>query len=357
MNSEELRQEVDNIQWFHRYEIAPGIMTNGVSDMNKRGPYFDIPADLTGKRVLDVGCNDGYFTFLAESRGAEVVAIDNWPRRGFFLAHKARQSRVEFHHMNIYDVTPDTFGMFDIVFFFGVLYHLKHPLLALERVAAVTREYALVESEIIPLPVYGRDFRGTAARLAKRLAPNETPPGIGLFYFYDKDGLGGDPTNWFVPDETALVSSVIGAGFPRAEFVTRYDMRRGIVRAHKGPRTAGKILNEDFFVNIDVPKSGATVSGIVKTNGFALSQMEPQGGIKRVLLYIDELDNPDYLLGEAVYPLPRPDLTRPFVDDYGHCGFEFEWNTVDISPGPHTLFAFAEGTGGWHYRAISIVVT
>ncbi|RMF02726.1 MAG: TIGR04290 family methyltransferase, partial [Chloroflexi bacterium] len=65
MNLEAIRSRVAEIQWFHNYEVVPGVMTNGVSDMQTRGRYFEIPQDLSGKRVLDIGAADGYFSFLA----------------------------------------------------------------------------------------------------------------------------------------------------------------------------------------------------------------------------------------------------------------------------------------------------
>ena len=47
------------------------------------------------------------------------------------------------------EITPERFGFFDYVLFFGVLYHLRHPLLGLENVCAVTRGVAFIESYVI----------------------------------------------------------------------------------------------------------------------------------------------------------------------------------------------------------------
>src|SRR5579872_4504284 len=67
--------------WFHKIELAPGIVTPGWSDPKAdKLPYYGLPADLTGKRVLDVGCAEGFFSYEAERRGAkEVVAVDAYP--------------------------------------------------------------------------------------------------------------------------------------------------------------------------------------------------------------------------------------------------------------------------------------
>lgn len=334
MNKEAIQKRVSEIQWFHNYELIPGIMTNGVSDMSERGPYFQIPQDLTGKRVLDVGCADGYFTFLAESRGANVVAIDSWPRQGFFLAHEVRNSRVEFHHMNVYDISPARLGMFDIVFFFGVYYHLKNPILALERVASVTREYSLIESEI--------------------MEPH-SPEGEGFARFYEHDELAGDPTNWWVPNVPCLLQTVRAAGFPRAELVTCYHDRRGIVRAYKGPRTAGKALTEDFLIAFDAPVIN-TQRGTITISGWAISQLEPKEGIERVVVYLDNLDDPASELGEAERGFWRADQTPHFGDQYGAVGFQFNWDTSSVARGKHILYVMAEGKRGWHYRSVPVIV-
>lgn len=310
MNIEEIRQEAAKIQWFHNFELVPGVMTGGPSGMDERAPYFEIPQDLSGKRVLDIGCADGYFTFLAEKRGATVVSIDAWPRRGFFFARELLNSTAEFHHMNIYDISPESLGIFDIVFFFGVYYHLKHPLLALERIASVTREFALIESEsMVPY----------------------TSDSVALARFYELDELGGDPTNWWVPNIQCLLQTVRASGFPRVEFVNRYHTRRGIVRAYKGPRTTCKPLTEDFFIAIDTPRPNSIVQGNITLTGWAVSQLNPHDGIKSITAYLDHLDDPSSELGQAEYGIWRSDLTRPFGDTYGPSGFKltgYTWRCV-----------------------------
>ena len=356
MDVEELRLRVNQIRWFHKYELLPGVITPGSSDMIERGPYFQIPADLTGKRVLDIGCADGYFTFLAESRGASVVSIDAWPRQGYFLAHDVLNSKADFRHMNVYDVHPDTLGMFDIVFFLGVYYHLKNPILALERIAGVTREYAIIESEI--MPPHAPDRAGLRKRLAQAIWIDrlDVCEDTAVSRFYEEDRLGGDPTNWWVPNVPCLMQTIRSAGFPCVELVARYHERRGIVRAHKGPRTAGKMLTEDYFVGIDDSPGGLRAVGTMCITGIALSQLEPATGIRRVGVYLDKLDDPASELGEAVYGLWRADQTIHFGDQYGAVGFRFEWNTAGVAPGKHTLYIMVEGDKGWQYRSVPVVV-
>jgi tRNA (mo5U34)-methyltransferase len=352
---EEIQARVDAIKWFHDWPIVPGIKTRGMSPMLERAHYFQIPEDLSGKRVLDIGCAEGYFTFLAESRGAEVVAIDSWPRQGFFLAHEVLGSRAEFHHASVYDLDPEKFGLFDVVFFFGVYYHLKNPVLALERIASVTKEWALIESQIMLPP-----DQPAVEKLAKfwqrfQRAQPSLPQGA-VSYFYEHDEFNGDPTNWWVPDIPCLLQTVRAAGFPRAELVCTYNGGRGIVRAIKGPRTAAHPLAEDLFVVIDVPSPHAQVSGRVEVTGWALSQLHPEDGVEQVWLYLDDLDDPGAQLGEARRGFWRADQTAHFGDRYGACGYKFDWDLTGVTAGPHTLHVLAQGKMGWNYRSVSVVV-
>lgn len=345
MQKEEIQARAGKIQWFHNYELLPGVMTQGLNPTTTeetRGNFLQIPQDLCGKRVLDVGCADGYFTFLAEARGASVVAIDSWPYQGFLLAHEVRGSKAEFRQMNVYDLQPDILGPFDIVFFTGIYYHLKHPILALERIASVTRELAIIESQIMNLP----GFEDTA-----------------LSRFYEPEELAsGDPTNRWVPNVPCLLQTVRAAGFPRVEFIGSYaNGSRGVVHAYKGPRTAAKILNEDFICLIHTPSANTVVSGTIQVTGVAFSKVAGANGIERVTVYLDKLDDPASELGQATYPTKdgswRESVAARLAGDrFGPISFEFSLNTAEITPGQHMLYILAEGQRGWHYSCQPIVV-
>ncbi|MBV8809180.1 MAG: methyltransferase domain-containing protein, partial [Acidobacteriaceae bacterium] len=127
--------------WFQRIELPGGLQTPGWSDPKvEKLPYFGLPEKTTGMRVLDIGHAEGFFSFEAEKRGAtEVIAIDNYPPmiRKFEICRAALESRVHSYLTSVYDLDPKTFGTFDLVMFYGVLYHLRHPILALQHIHSV----------------------------------------------------------------------------------------------------------------------------------------------------------------------------------------------------------------------------
>jgi len=134
-------------RWWHEIELAPGIVTPGNDSNRQKLPVLEelgLPAQLDGLRALDIGCSDGYFSFELEKRGAEVVAMDfvEDTATGFAVAREILGSRVEYRVDNVYNLAPDAYGEFDIVFFLGVLYHLRNPLAALDAIRSVMKEEA-----------------------------------------------------------------------------------------------------------------------------------------------------------------------------------------------------------------------
>jgi len=109
-----------------------------------------IPLDLKGKRVLDIGAFDGYYSFLCEQRGADVVAIDIDPEhlRSFDIAKEVLSSNVEYRILSVYDL-EQLEGLFDYVLFFGVIYHLRNPIWALEKIKAKLDGVLFIESAYI----------------------------------------------------------------------------------------------------------------------------------------------------------------------------------------------------------------
>jgi tRNA (mo5U34)-methyltransferase len=191
--------------WWHSFKLPDGSFIDGVcslASLEERIAQFPIPNDLHGKRVLDIGTWDGWFAFEMERRGAEVLAIDCWDNPRFHEIHARLGSRVEYRQIDIYKLTPELVGRFDIVLFMGVLYHLKHPLLALERVCALTTEMAAVDSFVL--------------RETHRPGENiETRP---VMEFYETAEMGGQTDNWVGPSLPCLMAFCRTAGFARVEF-------------------------------------------------------------------------------------------------------------------------------------------
>lgn len=137
---ENLKEESSKYQWYHSIEIADGLYTNSTIPHFQEKWDFNLSAldniDFKDKKVLDIGCRDGLFSFEAEKRGAkEVIAIDNDISLGAveFLI-PLFDSKVKMYEMNLYDLSPEKFGLFDIVIFYGVLYHLRYPFWALKKI-------------------------------------------------------------------------------------------------------------------------------------------------------------------------------------------------------------------------------
>ena len=160
MEPEELARRVAELGWFHSIDLGGGVVTPGQSDTAKLLRRIAMPEDLSGQTVLDIGAWDGFYSFEAERRGASrVVAVDHhswsehpesWGSKdGFELAREALSSRVEDVFADVMDLSPEKVGgTFDVVLLLGVLYHLKYPLLGLERVASVTRRHLILETLI-----------------------------------------------------------------------------------------------------------------------------------------------------------------------------------------------------------------
>jgi 2-polyprenyl-3-methyl-5-hydroxy-6-metoxy-1,4-benzoquinol methylase len=196
--------ERDKRGWWHSIELPDGTVIQGVCDLQgqkNRIAQFPIPQNLRGKRVLDIGAWDGWFSFEMERRGAEVLAIDNWDNPRFHQAKALLNSRVEYRQMDVYELTPARVGHFDIVLFMGVLYHLKHPLLALERVCALTTEMAAVDSFV----------------LREKHRPGEKVDRLPVMEFYETNEFGGQTDTWVAPSLTCLQAFCRTAGFARVE--------------------------------------------------------------------------------------------------------------------------------------------
>ena len=198
--------------WYHSFELPDGTFIDGfmtVEQQKRRYAQFPIPEDLRGKRVLDIGAWDGWFSFEAARHGAEVTALD-CVELPTFLDVRGRLGTlgagVDYRIMDFYELPAAGVGKFDIVFFLGVLYHIRHPLLALEIVCALTRDVAIVDSFVTD-PDDWREHAGEIPNLE----------------FYELDELGNQFGNWFGPSVACLMGMCRAAGFARVEFLGTGD--------------------------------------------------------------------------------------------------------------------------------------
>jgi len=201
---------------YHSLELSDGTIIQGVIPVDAlRARLFDlkVPESLMGQRVLDVGAASGWNSFEMERRGAEVVAIDCVEYEEFGYAKSLLNSKVDYRMVDVDEISPELLGTFDIVLFLGVLYHLRHPLLALEKLCAVTREVAFVESFV-----------------TDSLA---APSSHASMEFYEIDELGGQIDNWFGPTTACLSALCWSAGFASVELQYSQGGRAGLICRRK----------------------------------------------------------------------------------------------------------------------------
>lgn len=203
-------------EWFHNIDLggvrtAPHHFLGDYPAIKWRSFASALPMDLSGKTVLDIGCNGGFYALEMKRRGASrVVGIDS--DEGYLaqarFASEVTGLEVELLQLDVYDVA--SLGeRFDLVLFMGVLYHLRHPLLALD----LLREHVVSD-----LFVFQSMLRGSAEVPA---VEGDYPfaeegifeaPGYPKMHFVE-DHYAGDPTNWWIPNRACAEAMLRSAGF------------------------------------------------------------------------------------------------------------------------------------------------
>ena len=232
-----LQAEVERYPWYHTLELGDGVVTDGMFDHRPHMQHYPLPADLTGKRCLDVATMDGYWAFEMERRGAaSVTALDledpsqlDWPAalRGedqtmdetkaqrFALAKEALGSNVERVLMSAYDLSPEL-GTFDFVFCGDLLLHLKDPITPVENIRSVCTGSAVIVNVIKKFRLYEK-------------RPMAELDGIDVF-------------QWWITNLEGLVRIVRAAGFAEVRAHETFEVPftgggdwsglRGVVTAH-----------------------------------------------------------------------------------------------------------------------------
>lgn len=221
VDTEQLAADIATRTWFHSFDFGNGIVAHGNDPSHDKTKFLGIPERLDGMSVLDIGTFDGHYAFEAARRGAaDVLATDKfvweWPgmtsRSNFEFVRDRLDLTVRDQVISVEDISPDTVGMFDVVFFFGVLYHSPDPLGYMKRVRSVTKKFALIETVVDML--------------------NVDRPAMA---YYPGAYLNNDASNFFGPNLPALEGLCKDAGFSRME-----DL--GLWRLHELELTRGEAL-------------------------------------------------------------------------------------------------------------------
>jgi len=232
ISGEQIQRRIEELgEWFQNLELgghptAPRHFLGDYPSSKWRAFAGAIPSDLRGQTVLDVGCNAGFYSIEMKRRGADRVVGIDWDERYLAQARFAADIsdvKIEFRRLSVYDVA--CLGeRFDMVLFMGVMYHLRHPLLALDLLHEhVTRDLLVFQSML----------RGSD--VVEPLAPDYPfteeavfeAPGYPRLQFVEQ-AYTGDPTNWWIPNRAAAEALLRSAGFevvghPEAEvFICRH---------------------------------------------------------------------------------------------------------------------------------------
>lgn len=215
-----IKQQIEAVPWYHTIDLGNGLCTPGAYDHR---PYLDrygIPTDLSGKTVLDIGAASGFFSFEMERYGAQVTAVDlpRWYdhdfgpnyqpdqsdedaeiylREPFEVAHHILGSKVQKKFMNVYDLSPETVGVYDWTFCGSLLIHLTDPLKALWNIASVTSEKAIIATSILP---------------------EDADRPVALMVGHHR----GD--GWWIPTRSCLELMAVAAGFSGIEWYSEFRL-------------------------------------------------------------------------------------------------------------------------------------
>ncbi|WP_181703882.1 TIGR04290 family methyltransferase [Chthonobacter albigriseus] len=214
---DDLRARIEALgPWFHNIELggvwtAPDHFLGDYPAVKWRRFESAIPKDLTGRSVLDIGCNGGFYSLEMKRRGADrVVGIDfdeDYLAQARFAAD-VEGLDIEFRRLSVYDV--GALGeRFDVVLFMGVLYHLRHPLLALDLI------HEHVAGDLMVFQSMQRGA-GQVDVVAENYPFTDTAHFDGSGYpklHFIEHRYSDDPTNWWVPNRACAEAMLRAAGF------------------------------------------------------------------------------------------------------------------------------------------------
>jgi len=255
LSKEQKKEMIQSVKyWYHTIDLGEGLFTpgaEGIRIMNQTMIDF-LPQSFKGMSILDIGCWDGLFGFEAEKRGAsKVLGIDNHSGGDGFSQERLKAikgggfkplmtakailgSNVECQAMNVYDISPENIGEFDCTFFFGVLYHLWHPMLALQLIRRVTKKCLFIETHV-----------------------NETvDQSQPLIRFYPR-GEKYEGSTWVGPNLLTLYEMLLCVGFKKVmlyRFRDYYERAIGIALIDEKNLHEFKFEHDERFISFDPGK-------------------------------------------------------------------------------------------------------
>lgn len=219
--------------WHQRFQLSVNVWSPGQHDIEYLLQRAGLTENLTGATLLDIGTTNGGAAFIAESRGATVTAVDIFPPKwfGFDRIAEAFGSRARFVRASVYELPDVLKQKFDVVLFFGVLYHLRHPLLAIDALHRLAKAQVYLDTEV-------------AAGLGPSFAR-----------FYPGAEHAGDGSNWFVPSMQCLIDWFTSSGFEveRADQWPADNPSRGLLvaRPHANPAYQSISYERPLHVRLD----------------------------------------------------------------------------------------------------------
>lgn len=274
-----IQQEIEQLgPWFHNIHLPTGEQT-APNHLLGDFPAFKwqeiqgcLPTDLQGWQVLDVGCNAGFYSLELAKRGAQVLGIDVDPhylRQAAWVARQFKlENQVELQQLQVYDVARLD-RQFDLVWYMGVLYHLRYPLLSLDILAQKTRRLMMFQTLTMP----GED-------------PQPTPDDFGI---YDREQLqaphwpkmafiekkmAGDKTNWWAPNHACIEAMLRSCGL---RVVQRPGHELYLCEVDEQLRQSQQWNQSEYLSAVGLDWQQQVQQKVAGKNNYMLSDGQPQG--------------------------------------------------------------------------------
>lgn len=217
-DNQDIRKQIEELgPWFHNIHL-PGGQQTAPDHFLGDFPAFkweqiksDIPEDLSGKTVLDIGCNAGFYSLKLAQRGAQITAIDldtNYLEQAKWVVDRfGLGDKISLKQQQVYDLAHDDI-QYDIIWFMGVFYHLRYPLLALDIISRKTRELLVFQTLTIPDDGDYRSEKNYTLQDREQI----TQPGWPKMAFIENE-FNNDPTNWWFANQNGVEAMLRSCGF------------------------------------------------------------------------------------------------------------------------------------------------